>query len=91
MPDVIPLGFALWDFYGAKRIHRGLELFGAVDNFTDSRDPNIGKLANGRSKGRAAMACFGGGTQDAVVEWSPGDERLAAGTEVGAVVVFAQP
>lgn len=43
--DVIPPGFALWDFYGAKRIYRGLEVFGAVDNFTDSRDPNTGKLA----------------------------------------------
>jgi len=40
-PDIIPPGFALWDFYGAKRIHRGLELFGAVDNFADSRDPNL--------------------------------------------------
>jgi len=39
---VIPQGFSLWDFYAAKRIYRGLELFGAVDNFTDSRDPNVG-------------------------------------------------
>jgi outer membrane receptor for ferrienterochelin and colicins len=37
-PDVIAPGFSLWDFYGAKRIYRGLEFFGAVDNFTDSRD-----------------------------------------------------
>jgi outer membrane receptor for ferrienterochelin and colicins len=44
-PDVISPGFQLWDFYGAKRIHRGLELFGAVDNFNDSRDPNLGKFA----------------------------------------------
>jgi len=44
-PDVIPPGFALWDFYGAKRIHKGLELFGAVDNLADSRDPNMGRLA----------------------------------------------
>ncbi len=44
-PDVIPPGFQLWDFYGAKRIYRGLELFGAVDNFTDSRDPNLNKFA----------------------------------------------
>jgi len=42
---VIPLGFSLWDFYAAKRIYRGLEFFSAVDNFTDSRDPNVGKLA----------------------------------------------
>jgi outer membrane receptor for ferrienterochelin and colicins len=39
---VIPQGFSLWDFYAAKRIYRGLEFFGAVDNFTDSRDPNVG-------------------------------------------------
>ena len=38
----IPPGFSLWDFYAAKRIYRGLEFFGAVDNFTDSRDPNVG-------------------------------------------------
>ncbi len=44
-PDVIPPGFSLWDFYAAKRIYRGLEFFGAVDNFTDSRDPNTGALA----------------------------------------------
>lgn len=44
-PDVIPPGFSLWDFYGAKRLYRGLELFGAVDNFTDSRDPNLGKFS----------------------------------------------
>lgn len=44
-PDVIPPGFAYWDFYLAKRIYRGLEFFGAVDNFTDSRDPNVGKLS----------------------------------------------
>ena len=43
-PDVIPPGFIYWDFYLAKRIHRGLEFFGSVDNFTDSRDPNVGRL-----------------------------------------------
>lgn len=43
-PDVIPQGFALWDFYAAKRIWRGLELFGAVDNLTDSQDPNLNRF-----------------------------------------------
>ncbi|MBL8204514.1 MAG: TonB-dependent receptor [Blastocatellia bacterium] len=43
-PDVIPPGFMYWDFYLAKRIYRGLEFFGSVDNFTDSRDPNVGQL-----------------------------------------------
>ncbi len=47
-PAVIPPGFSLWDFYAAKRVYRGLEFFGAVDNFTDSRDPNTGRVnANG--------------------------------------------
>lgn len=46
-PDVIPPGFSLWDVYGAKRLYKGLEVFGALDNFTNSRDPNYGKLANG--------------------------------------------
>jgi outer membrane receptor for ferrienterochelin and colicins len=40
-PAVIPPGFSLWDFYAAKRIYRGMEFFGAVDNFTASRDPNV--------------------------------------------------
>jgi outer membrane receptor for ferrienterochelin and colicins len=44
-PDVIPPGFALWDFYAAKRLWRGLELFGAVDNLTDSQDPNLGRFS----------------------------------------------
>jgi outer membrane receptor for ferrienterochelin and colicins len=44
-PAVTPPGFSLWDFYGAKRLYRGLEFFGAVDNFTDSRDPNAGRLS----------------------------------------------
>jgi len=43
--DVIPPGFSLWDFYLAKRIYRGLEFFGSVDNLTDSRDPNAGRLS----------------------------------------------
>ncbi|HEY8461366.1 MAG TPA: TonB-dependent receptor, partial [Blastocatellia bacterium] len=41
-PAVIPPGFSLWDFYAGKRVYRGLEFFGAVDNFTNSRDPNVG-------------------------------------------------
>jgi outer membrane receptor for ferrienterochelin and colicins len=43
-PDVIAPGFALWDIYAAKRIYRGFELFGSVDNFTDSKDPNTGLI-----------------------------------------------
>lgn len=42
---VIPPGFSLWDAYAAKRLYGGLELFGAVDNFTDSRDPNVNQFA----------------------------------------------
>ncbi|HKX27267.1 MAG TPA: TonB-dependent receptor [Blastocatellia bacterium] len=47
--DPVPLGpdnfmpsFTLWDLYGAKRLHRNLEVFGAIDNLTNSRDPNYG-------------------------------------------------
>jgi outer membrane receptor for ferrienterochelin and colicins len=36
--------FALWDFYIAKKLYRGLEVFTAVDNFTDSQDPNTGRF-----------------------------------------------
>jgi outer membrane receptor for ferrienterochelin and colicins len=43
-PDVVAPGFALWDVYAAKRIYRGFEAFGAVDNFTNSRDPNSGLI-----------------------------------------------
>jgi outer membrane receptor for ferrienterochelin and colicins len=40
--------FALWDVYAAKSLRNGLEVFGAVDNLTDSQDPNTGLLgANG--------------------------------------------
>ncbi|CDM64293.1 TonB-dependent receptor [Pyrinomonas methylaliphatogenes] len=46
--DTIAPGFALWDVYGAKRLfntERGtLEVFGAIDNLNDSRDPNTGRL-----------------------------------------------
>jgi hypothetical protein len=31
-PAMIPPGFSLWDFYAAKRVYRGLEFIGAVDN-----------------------------------------------------------
>ena len=43
--DVVPPGFALWDVYGAKRLYRGLELFGALDNLMNSRDPNVGQFS----------------------------------------------
>jgi outer membrane receptor for ferrienterochelin and colicins len=36
--------FALWDVYGSKRIYKGLEAFGAIDNLTNSKDPNTGVL-----------------------------------------------
>lgn len=40
--------YALWDLYAAKRLGFGLEVFAAVDNATDSRDPNSNVLlANG--------------------------------------------
>jgi outer membrane receptor for ferrienterochelin and colicins len=36
--------YTLVDVYAAKRVRYGLELFGAVDNLTDSRDPNTNAL-----------------------------------------------
>ncbi len=42
--DTIAPKFALWDFYVAKNLYRGLEVFTAVDNFTNSKDPNTGKF-----------------------------------------------
>ncbi len=37
-------GFALWDIYAAKQMYRGIGIFGTVDNFTNSKDPNTGAL-----------------------------------------------
>ncbi len=42
--DVVGKQFALWDLYVAKRLYKGLEVFGAVDNFGDSKDPNTDVL-----------------------------------------------
>jgi outer membrane receptor for ferrienterochelin and colicins len=36
--------FALWDAYAAKRLLKGIEFFGAVDNLADNQDPNTGVL-----------------------------------------------
>ena len=43
-PGVMAPGFALLDCYAAKRIAGGVEAFAAVDNMTDSQDPNLGVL-----------------------------------------------
>lgn len=37
--------FALWDLTVSKTLVRGAELFGAVDNLTNSQDPNTGLLS----------------------------------------------
>lgn len=42
--DTIGKKFALWDFYLAKSLWKGFELFGAVDNFFDSQDPRTNQL-----------------------------------------------
>lgn len=44
-PNVVAPKFALWDFHLAKTLPGGVEIFGAVDNFTDSRDPNASRVA----------------------------------------------
>ena len=38
-------GYGLWDFYASQRVVRGINLFVAVDNFTDGQDPNVGRLS----------------------------------------------
>lgn len=46
--DVVGAQFALWDLYVAKPIAAGFEGYGAVDNLTNSQDPNTGVIgANG--------------------------------------------
>ena len=42
--DTIGKKFALFDFYLAKSLWKGFEVFGAVDNFMDNQDPNTNKL-----------------------------------------------
>lgn len=37
--------FALWDLSIAKSLARGAELFGVIDNLTNSQDPNTGRLS----------------------------------------------
>ncbi len=43
--DTVASRFALWDASVSKTIAGGVELFGAIDNLTDSQDPNTGQLA----------------------------------------------
>jgi outer membrane receptor for ferrienterochelin and colicins len=43
-PAATAPAFAIWDAYVAKRIAKGIELFGAVDNLADDQDPNTGLL-----------------------------------------------
>jgi outer membrane receptor for ferrienterochelin and colicins len=42
--DIEGKRFALWDVYASKRIYKGLEAFGVIDNLTNSKDPNTGVL-----------------------------------------------
>jgi outer membrane receptor for ferrienterochelin and colicins len=39
--DTISPRFAIWDFYAAKSLARGLEVFGVIDNFANSKDPAV--------------------------------------------------
>lgn len=46
--DTVGKKFALWDFYAAKSLTKGFEVFGAVDNFFNSQDPrSLQFAANG--------------------------------------------
>jgi outer membrane receptor for ferrienterochelin and colicins len=46
--DTTTPGYAIFDFYAAKRLFRNersnFEIFGAVDNFTNNQDPNTGRF-----------------------------------------------
>lgn len=42
--DTIGKKFALFDFYLAKSLWKGFEVFGAVDNFMNNQDPNTNKI-----------------------------------------------
>lgn len=37
-------GFSLWDAFVSQRLVRGLTAFVAIDNLTDSQDPNLGQM-----------------------------------------------
>jgi outer membrane receptor for ferrienterochelin and colicins len=40
--ETIASPFQLWDLYGAKSLPKGFEVFAAMDNMFDSKDPNSG-------------------------------------------------
>jgi len=43
--DTLAPGYSIWDLYASQRVVRGLNLFVAVDNVADDRDPNQGKVS----------------------------------------------
>jgi outer membrane receptor for ferrienterochelin and colicins len=47
--ETVAPAFQIWDFYAAKSVWRkNFEIFGAIDNLLDNRDPNTGRTqANG--------------------------------------------
>lgn len=40
--ETIAPAFQLWDLYGSKRLKKGFELYGTIDNLFDNRDRNSG-------------------------------------------------
>ncbi|MBX3298973.1 MAG: TonB-dependent receptor [Acidobacteria bacterium] len=40
--QVYGAAYSLWDVYGAKRLPRGFEVYGTIDNLFNDRDPNRG-------------------------------------------------
>lgn len=43
--DIVAPGFAVWDVTAAKPVWRTVEAFAAIDNLTNSQDPNTGLLS----------------------------------------------
>lgn len=40
--ETVAPAFQIWDLYGAKRLKKGFEIYGTVDNLFDNRDRNSG-------------------------------------------------
>jgi outer membrane receptor for ferrienterochelin and colicins len=57
--DTISPRFAIWDFYAAKQLPRGLEVFGVIDNLANSRDPVVANAGSASPTGAIYRPEFG--------------------------------
>lgn len=49
--DTLSPRFAIWDFYAAKQLPRGIEMFGVIDNLANSLDPAVANAGPGGPTG----------------------------------------